>query len=143
MMGSKAYAKKAPMSKIVTEDQNMILVNRPATSQPSPPVILHATLPFGRYINTPLMMSITAAPRNIHSLLADNGTIQGNIEIIEVTAAPPAKAATAAGSAQHINVPVEVNRARKLDAFCFQLWELGLVALIKTINLNLNYQCFQ
>lgn len=109
----------------------MILVNRPATSQPSPPVMLHAILPFGRYINTPLMMSMTAAPRNIHSLLADNGTIQGNIEIIEVTAAPPAKAATAAGSAQHINVPVEVNSARKLDAFCFQFWEPDLGELIR------------
>jgi hypothetical protein len=43
------------------------------------------------------------------------------VEIMEVTAAPPAKAATAAGSAQQSKVPVDVNRAKKLDAFCFQV----------------------
>jgi hypothetical protein len=60
-------------------------------------------------------------PRKIHPLLADNGTIHGKVEIMDVTAAPPAKAATAAGRAQQIKVPVEVNKAKKLEAFCFQL----------------------
>ncbi len=106
---------------MLAELQNIILVNRPTTSQPSPPVTLHATLPLGRYISTPLMMSIIAEPRNIHPLLADRGTIQGKMEIMEVTAAPPAKAATAAGRAQHMSVPVEVNREKKLEAFCFQV----------------------
>lgn len=78
----------------------------------------------------PLIAIMTAAPRNIHSLLADNGTIQGKVEIIEVTAAPPASAATAAGMAQQMRVPVEVNKAKKPDVFCFQLCELELVVFI-------------
>lgn len=55
-------------------------------------------------------------------LYFENVTSQGNIEMSDTMAVPPAMATTNEGSAQQINVPVDVKNARKLLKLCCQLF---------------------
>ena len=91
----------------------------PATSHPLPPVIEHATFPFGLKTRIALNTIKTPAPRKIHVLFCERGMSQGNAESIVPIAAPPATVARAAGSAQHSNVLVDPNNAKKLMIFSF------------------------
>ena len=113
-MGVRAYAKNAPVVITPTEIQNMVLVNRPATSHPLSPVREHATLPFGWNTRKPLRLIMIAAKRKSQSLYNVIGINQGKVVIIELTAAPPATAAIVMGSAQQMRVPLDVKSERIL-----------------------------
>jgi len=65
-----------------------------------------------------MAMRMVAIP-NIHSLCIDSGIRKGNVDNIELTAAPPAIVATTAGRTQHSKVPDEVNNANTLKALSF------------------------
>ncbi|OUV42060.1 MAG: hypothetical protein CBC68_04520 [Candidatus Marinimicrobia bacterium TMED108] len=85
----------------------------PATSQPTSPDSTSQAISL-RGLNDRYPLSAIIEPENIKIafLYRDSVTKKGNKLTIELSAAPPAKAATTMGKAQQIKVPDEENKAR-------------------------------